>query len=290
MELNHLRCFYEVAKAGSFTAAAKALHISQSALSKSVALLEDREGIKLLERSKKGVAFTPLGREIFDQCQVVFNGVQEIQDRVRGATHKCEGYLRFGASDHLARYLLVERIHQFRNRYPKVTPSIFVGAPNEIISQVLRNELEFGLFFTKINTPGLEYKRIAPFELVLVAAAQTYPKIRIEDLGEVGIVGSISREFQRHPSYRVFDLAGTTKINVEANSQELQKRLCMAGEGCTLLARFMVADELREKKLREIELSKPILTDLLLVKRKGHVFTRPAQKFIDEIAMSLRGR
>ncbi|RZA04544.1 MAG: LysR family transcriptional regulator, partial [Proteobacteria bacterium] len=54
MELNHLRYFYEVAKAGSFTNAARSLRISQSALSKTVALLEAREGVKLLQRSKSG--------------------------------------------------------------------------------------------------------------------------------------------------------------------------------------------------------------------------------------------
>ncbi|HEY8271774.1 MAG TPA: LysR family transcriptional regulator [Pseudobdellovibrionaceae bacterium] len=289
MELNHLRCFYEVAKAGSFTAAARVLHISQSALSKAVALLEDREGVKLFERSKKGVALTALGQDIFHQCQLVFHGVQEIEDRVRGATQKCEGLLRFGTSDHLVRYLLIDRIKQFRHQYPKVTPSIFVGAPNEIIALVLKNELEFGLFFTKINTPGLEYKRITPFELVLVAETKTFPKITAKDVGDVGIVGSISREFKRHPSYRVFELTATPqKINIEANSQELQKRLCMAGEGCALLTRFMVKEELRSQKLREIKLSKPLLTDLLLVKRKGHVFTRPAQKFVEEVALLLK--
>ncbi|MGZ3795907.1 MAG: LysR family transcriptional regulator, partial [Pseudobdellovibrionaceae bacterium] len=216
MELNHLQSFYEVAKAGSFTAAAQKLRISQSALSKAVALLEDREGIRLLERSKKGVTLTSLGRDVFIQCQALFERVEEIEAHVRGATQNCEGYLRFGSSDHLAHYLLLDPIKQFRIRYPMVVPSLFTGAPNEITELILKNELEFGLFFTKISSPGLEYKRIAPFEMVLVAETKSYTKLKNH---EAGIIGSISRNFQRHPSYRAFE--GTNmnpKINIESNS------------------------------------------------------------------------
>jgi len=290
MELNHLRCFFEVARAGSFTAAAKNLHTSQSALSKAVALLEDREGIKLLERSKKGVVLTPLGQEVFDQCNVIFNNVQEIQDRVRGATYKCEGFLSFGSSDHLARYILVDKLKDFREKYPKVVPSVFVGAPNEILEKILKNELEFGLSLSRVNMPGIEYKRLTPFELCLVASTRLHKQITSQDFNEFGIIGSISREFQRHPSYKVFEfLKSSPKINFESNSQELQKRLCLAGEGCVLLAKFMVEEELREKILKEIPLPKPLLADLFLMKRKQHVFTRPAQKFVEEVVSKIKG-
>lgn len=288
MDLNHLRYFYEVAKAGSFTHAASSLRTSQSALSKAVGLLESREGIKLFERSKKGVKLTALGQEVFDQCQLIFNGVQEIRDRVQGATVKCEGYLRFGLSDHLAKYLLVEELRNFHQLYPQVIPSLFIGGPTEITSQILKNDLEFGLFFTRINVPGIEYKRLGLSELVLVTSGKGDRKIESHQIHEHGIVGSISREYQKHPSSKIFDLTHTQpKINIETNSQDLQKQICMSGVGCALLARFMVAEELHNKQLLEIKLPKRIHTDLFLAKRKNHVFTRPAQRFIEEVVLKL---
>lgn len=288
MDLNHLRYFYEVAKAGSFTSAAAFLHISQSALSKNVGLLESREGIKLFERSKKGVTLTPIGQEMFDQCQIIFNGIQEIQDRVRGATHKCEGYLRFGASDHLARYLLVDKLGSFQKNYPKVIPSLVVGAPGELITQILKNELEFGLFFTRIKVPGLEYKRLGTSELILVTSELNPRQIEAHEIGELGIIGSVSRQYQKHPSQKIFELTQTQpKISIEANSQELQKRICLSGVGCTLLARFMVEEELHNKQLRQIKLPKRIHVDLLLAKRKNHVFTRAAQRFLEEVVLKI---
>jgi DNA-binding transcriptional LysR family regulator len=289
MELNHLRCFYEVARAGSFTAAGKSLRISQSALSKAVALLEDAEGVVLLERSKKGVKLTQLGQSVFDRCQVIFGEIRQIQDQFHGATNLCEGMLRFGASDHLTRYLLIDKLQAYRRSYPKVVPSLFAGAPNDIIDQVHRGDLEFGLCFTKIKIPGLEYKRIAPSELIVVVNPQYYRNATLDDINRIGILGSISRQFERHPSYRMFEfLKEDPPINFEVNSQEIQKLLCLAGAGCALLARFMVQEELRAKALREIVLPKPIITDLLMVKRKNHIFTRPAQTFVDEVVHQLR--
>ena len=72
MELNHLKYFYEVARAGSFTAAARNLRVSQPSLSKTVALLEAREKIQLLERSKKGVTLTKIGMEVYTRCEKIF--------------------------------------------------------------------------------------------------------------------------------------------------------------------------------------------------------------------------
>ncbi|MGE3758397.1 MAG: LysR family transcriptional regulator [Pseudobdellovibrionaceae bacterium] len=64
MELNHLRCFWKF-----HTKAALRLHISQSALSKAVALLEQAEGVRLFVRSKSGVTLTALGLKFFREAK-----------------------------------------------------------------------------------------------------------------------------------------------------------------------------------------------------------------------------
>lgn len=289
MELNHLRCFYEVARAGGFSFAAKKLHVSQSALSKAVAQLEAKEGVTLFERSKKGVALTPLGQEVFNQCHLIFSQLQDIKDLCQGVSQKCEGFLRFGCSDHIARYLIAPRLKRFWEEHLQVVPSIFVGAPNDVVAKLLANEIEFGLFFARVRAGGLEYKRISPFETVLVSAEKVSGRNKLKELLAKGILGSISKEFERHPSRRLFDLAETVPaVNVEANSQELQKQLCMAGMGSALLGKFMVKEELATGKLHQVTLPEPVYSDLLLVKRKSAVLSRPAQKFIEDVVMKLK--
>src|SRR5262249_23689222 len=148
-------------KAGSFTEAARQLHVSQSALSKAVALLEDHEGVKLLQRSKKGVALTAVGTEVYRLSASIFSTVTEIQNTCRRTKEICEGPLRFGASDHLTNYVLSKVLQQMRAEHPMVIPSVFSGTPNDILEQLFQHELEFGIFFTKVNITGVEYTPLA---------------------------------------------------------------------------------------------------------------------------------
>ncbi|MES3036360.1 MAG: LysR family transcriptional regulator [Bdellovibrionota bacterium] len=295
MELNYLRYFYEVAKSGSFTEAARRLRISQSALSKSVALLENQEGVKLLERSKKGVSLTPIGVEVFLKSEGIFQTVADIENTCRGTKETCEGLLKFGASDHVTNYLLLDQVHQMRKTYPKVIPSIFSGVPNDIVSMILKNELEFGLFFSKINVPGINYEPLFPVKMAIVCHPSLIPEkqgsLSSARLGATlkkqGLIGSIKSQYQSHPSKNLIDLMGKDpSIVFESNSQETQKRFCLQGGGIAYLARFIVEKEIEGGRLVEIHGDKPLTLQLLLAKRKGMALSLSAITFINLIKKS----
>ena len=82
MELNYLRVFYQVARDGKFSESAKKLGISQSALSRSVNLLEEGEGVVLFDRSKHGVTLTPKGNDVFKLCEQLFQTEKEIENEI----------------------------------------------------------------------------------------------------------------------------------------------------------------------------------------------------------------
>jgi len=171
MEMNHLRYFYEVAKAGSFTAAAKRLRVSQPSLSKTVAQLEDREGVRLLDRGKKGVTLTPMGEMAFAKCEGIFKELEDLSDQMRGGILRCEGPLKLGVSDHLANYLFPPILSAFHEKHPKVTPDIYTGTPMDIVSMITRRELEFGVFLTRVSLPAIEYSTVGKIEFVKVCSA-----------------------------------------------------------------------------------------------------------------------
>lgn len=296
MELNHLRHFYEVAKAGSFTKAARAMRLSQSAISKTVALLEARENVKLLHRSKSGVALTPVGAEVFARAESIFATVTDIENTCRGFKETCEGVLRFGASDHVSNYLLTPRSEEFHQRYPALLMSVFSGTPNEIVDLVLKSELEFGLFFTKVNSPGIVYEVVKPVEMAIVYRPDVLPpgKLSPSDLPElmekVGFISSIRKHYNQHPSQGLFELIGKDpKVTFESSSQETQKRLCLAGGGFAYLARFMVEEELKDKKLKEFPLRQKLTLNLLLAKKKGAPLTFNARTLLREIELVSKG-
>jgi len=280
MELNHLRYFYEVAKAGSFTSAARHLRVSQPSLSKTVALLEAREGVHLLERSKKGVSLTMLGKEVYQDCEQIFATVKEVQNKCQRTKEVCEGPLRFGASDHIANYFLSHKLVELRHQYPGVIPSIFVGTPNEILEMIRKRELEFGIFFTKIEAPDLIYQNLA--QVPMAAVYRT--KAKSKELPNT-YIGSILKDYKKNPAQEVLDaIQKYPQTHFETNSQELQKRLCLAGGGTAILARFMVEEELKAKLLTELPLPKEKKAQMLLAKRKNHSFTLCAKNFLELVS------
>ncbi|MES2962937.1 MAG: LysR family transcriptional regulator, partial [Bdellovibrionota bacterium] len=277
MELNHLRYFYEVAKSGSFTAAAQRLHISQSALSKAVAMLEEAEGVTLFERSKKGVVLTPVGVEVFQQSEKLFKSVEEIESTMRGRTEECQGPLAIGASDHLTNYFLLRELGRFQDKHPLVLPSVFSAAPNEIVSRLRAGEIEFALFFTRLEMPGVHYEPLIETEMAVVCHPRFAPEItkaspsaRVKTLvKKIGYISSIRSQYRYQPSQTLIDLIGeNANIVFESNSQETQKRVCLEGRGVAYLARFMVADEIASGRLVEVPLTKPHTTTLLLARNR----------------------
>ncbi|MGZ3694448.1 MAG: LysR family transcriptional regulator [Bdellovibrionota bacterium] len=289
MDLNYLRAFYEVAKAGKFSEAAKRINISQSALSRSVALLEAREGILLFDRSKKGVALTPKGHQIFLRCETLFHAEKAIEDLCRGVQEKCEGPLRFAASDHVINDYLVGPIHEFRVKFPKVIPSIFSGTPDEITDSLLNTDNEFGLLFAKINTPQVEFRKLRLEKMALVCNPELWRKHKagsnektlkkvLENHGYLCSIGALLTTRQTKVLTELF--GEMPQIGLETNSQEAQKRFCLAGDGVAYLARFMIKKEIENGELFEIPVSHPHEFDLWLARRKGQHLSLPARTFL----------
>src|SRR5689334_13386897 len=114
MELNHLKYFYEVARLGSFTKASRALRISQPSISKMVKLLEGRQNVKLLDRSKRGgVHLTPTGKRFFESCISIFGEVETLKNVVDHEKVECAGDLAIGASDNICNYMVPDILEPF---------------------------------------------------------------------------------------------------------------------------------------------------------------------------------
>jgi DNA-binding transcriptional LysR family regulator len=295
MELNHLRTFFEVAKAGSFTAAARSLRISQSALSKTVALLEAREGVQLLRRSKSGVTLTPIGTRVFEEAEQIFTRVATLQGTIRGHKETCEGILPLAASDHIANYLLAPSAAKLRQRFPKLVPSIFSGTPMEAAELIQKDKIEFGLSFLKLNRPWLAFEPARSVEMAIVCSPSLVPGGKIKGksdlLKQLSYISSIRSNPNVHPSPELLEVMGEDPtVAFESSSQETQKRLCLAGVGFAYLARFMVEKEIERKELLEFPLPEAPKLTIYVARKKGVPLSLNARTFLKEAGMDGRGK
>lgn len=289
MELNYLRVFYEVAKTGKFSEAAKKLNISQSALSRSVSLLEETENVVLFDRSKSGVTLTPKGIDVFKLCEKLFHTEKEIENLCRGVQENCEGLLRFAASDHIVNDLLPKPLHEFRREHPKVIPSVRAGTPDEIVHFLLTTDCEFALMFAKINTPQIEFRRLYPERMSLVCHPDLWKESKTSSnektlkklIGKYGYISSIGATLGRRSSQVLVELFGELPpIGFEVNSQESQKRMCMAGEGVAYLTNFMVKNEIENGELFEIPVEHIHEFHLWLARPKGKNLSLTSRMFL----------
>ena len=105
--LSSYRIFYTVAAAGNISKAAKALYISQPAISKSIQKLEDGLGCRLFSRSSRGVVLTEEGTLLFEHVRAAFETLTLGEEKLKRSIELGVGHLKIGVSSTLCKYILL---------------------------------------------------------------------------------------------------------------------------------------------------------------------------------------
>jgi len=116
-----MQAFVRVVEAGSFSAAARALNMGQPAISKTVAQLEARLGVRLLMRSTQGLSPTEAGRSFYERAKRSIEEADEAEAVARGAGKGLTGRLRISAGVTFARLHIVPRLPKFLAAHPGLT-------------------------------------------------------------------------------------------------------------------------------------------------------------------------
>jgi len=118
INLNKLEIFTIVVRAGSFSAAAEQLLMSQPAVSQHVQDLEASLGTRLFERGRRGVTLTAAGATLHGYTRAIFDLVAAAENAVTDVEHLATGQITVGATPGISAYLLPEPIQEFHSRYP----------------------------------------------------------------------------------------------------------------------------------------------------------------------------
>ncbi|RFP21914.1 LysR family transcriptional regulator [Duganella sp. BJB488] len=128
--LGSIELFCFAAELGSFTAAATAAGVTPAAVSRSIARLEERLGVRLFVRTTRQIRLTDGGRVYFEQCRQALAQLTDAERQVTGAQAKPAGVLRISAPTPYAHYRLLPLLGEFRRKYPEVTLDIHVSNRN----------------------------------------------------------------------------------------------------------------------------------------------------------------
>ncbi len=169
MDLNDLRYFALIVEHGGFSAAERAAHVSKSKLSRHVALLEERLGVRLIHRSTRRLSLTEAGRVFHEHCAAMLVEAQAAQTAVEQLRAAPAGTVRMACPAAFVQFYLAHMVADFMRLNPKVR--VEIESADRMVNLIEeRIDLALRVRDVRLEEPGLVTRRIASGRMVLVAS------------------------------------------------------------------------------------------------------------------------
>jgi len=273
--------FLEIARQGNMRRAARALSLSQPALTARLRGLEDELGTPLFRRTHAGMVITAAGRAFLPHAARALEAIQSGGALVRELSHGVVGELALAVAPAVSAYVLPELLARFTERHPDVRLLVRTGHSEEIVELVVLGEVDIGIV-RQLRDARVQSRPLYEDELVLVARPD-HPFARSTRMDVAEIRRAQLILFDRTSSYydvtsALFRRAGVVPRGVtEVDNIEAAKRMVERGLGVALLPGTAVADALESGGLREIELvgADTIRRRIVAVERLGARSTSP---------------
>lgn len=170
MTLDQLRIFIAVAEREHVTAAARALHVSQSAASAAIAALEERHDVRLFHRVGRGVELTDAGHIFLREARAVMARAAAAEQALEELRALTRGSLRLVASQTIVAYWLPAILARYRAQYPRIAIDLAIANTDQAAARVREGEADYGIVEGRIDDPALAVQTIGADRLQLVAA------------------------------------------------------------------------------------------------------------------------
>ena len=177
MELRQLRYFIAVAEESNFSRAARRLHVSQPPLSTQIRSLEEELGVRLLERSNRGVTLTAAGAVLLEEARAVLARLEQAKGKAQRAHRGDTGRLSVGFVSIADYGILPPALKSFRAAFPRVEVELHELTTDAQIPELGAGRLDLGIALAPVDEPDLEFECLLREELVL-AAPSAHPAIR----------------------------------------------------------------------------------------------------------------
>ncbi|MCC9620076.1 LysR family transcriptional regulator [Thalassospira sp. MA62] len=273
--LDHLQAFADVIALGSFSAAARKRNLSQPAISQQVRQLEEKLGVKLIERVGRRVDATPAGQALLSRAGDIDASVRAALDAVAGFSHGITGQVRIGTGATACIYFLPPILEDLQRRFPDLQLMVRTGNTGDIVRAIEDNQLDIGLVTMPCSgrslsiTPLMEDRFVALFP----ADADVSSPITPHDLIDQPLV-----LYERGGQTRTLvddwlrDAGVTGRSVMELGSVEAIKELVGAGIGASVLPEMgAVPPGKTQFPIKTCMLDPPLSRQLALVMRRDKI-------------------
>jgi DNA-binding transcriptional LysR family regulator len=175
MNLSHLQVLVAVVENGSFSLAALKLGLSQAAVSRAIAALEEELGVSLLARGRFGAYPTPIGERVIQHVHTILTARSQIEAEVNAEKNLYGGRVRIASIRSIATHILPALIARFSQQFPAVDVSLTEADPNTIEQYLREGRVDIGLMPLPRGSEDFEVWEIVQDEFVVLLPPSAHP-------------------------------------------------------------------------------------------------------------------
>jgi len=283
MDLRELEYFVTVSELRNFTAAAKRLHISQPAISKSIHKLEDELGFQLLDRTQKKLVLTEEGRVFFDLAQDILARTLAAQHTMAEYKNLTRGTFLIAVPPLLGAYIFPFLFAAFKKTYPSLEMCVIEDGSSTALDLVQREEVHVGLVILPKDLSGLHSHLITSQEIVACLPydhpLSTQPFLTFDQFKDEPIIlyneGFVLRkiimdEYKKH--------GATPNVMLATNQFQTIKALVAEGAGIS----FLPANSIKQSNhVIKVPLSPHLSLEMGLIWKPDKILPLACKAFID---------
>ncbi|MDR7482106.1 MAG: LysR substrate-binding domain-containing protein [Armatimonadota bacterium] len=285
LPLGPLRTFHQVVVHQAFNRAARALGVTQPAVTQQMRRLERATGVTLFERDGRRLVLTEAGRALAVYTQRIFDLVDAAQDALAGARELRTGILRVGASRTAGAYYIADLLDRFKQRYPGVKVSLTVGNSQLVLDRIREFSLHAGLVAGRPDDAALVTRPLVR-DRMLVVLPPRHPlaqqaRVSIRDLQGWPLIMREPGSTTRHLIEQAAAARGVlVDAAMELESNEAIKSAVADGIGVAIMAHAAVAQDLASGRLVGRPLREALALDFALVYHRDRVLAPVLAAFL----------
>ena len=250
-----METFVRVVESGSFSSAARDLHMTPSAVSKMIGRLEDRLGVRLLSRTTRKLSLTEEGRVFYQRITPILSEVAEAEETVSLSTAEARGVLKVNASTAFGQYQIVPLIPAMLERYPSLQVELTM---TDSIVNLVEEGFDVSIRIGNLTDSSLIARKLGIANRVVVASPaylerHGVPKCPVDleqhQCLKLSIPTSMNKwEFVLADGPRTVEVSG----RFEADNAIALHEAALAGLGLFRAATFVVGDDIKAGRLVQV--------------------------------------
>lgn len=262
-DLELYKIFHTVAFYKNISHAAKALYISQPAVSKSIKKLEALMDIKLFSRGSKGVTLTTEGIIFYEYIQKALHIIADGENILAELKSKKQGMITIGVSTVLCKHFLLPHLKPFMNEYPEIKIKIINKTTFDTLKNIDQGIIDFGIVSRPFHMIPYTFIPLADIQDIFVAEKEYLNSLQIVEPNDIFAKGIFmlleSDNITRQYVDRFFAENNIVmKPEVEINTMDFLIEFAKIGLGITAVIKNFIEKDLTEGSLIEIPVSPAI--------------------------------